>query len=112
MSEAEELIDQTQPIRKVRQIGDSPVRSETSVPHVSAPRESVPIGPSEPTPEATVGISPEVVAKVIVACPRCGAKLVRLAETPVVSGWVNLDCPTPGCGHVKPVKETSDKVTR
>jgi hypothetical protein len=27
-----------------------------------------------------------------------------MAETPVVDGWINLDCVTPGCGHVKPVE--------
>ena len=41
-------------------------------------------------------------------CPRCGAKLVRLPETPVVDGWVNLDCKTPGCTGVKAVKVASE----
>lgn len=45
-------------------------------------------------------------------CPRCGAKLVRLADTPIVGGWVNLDCPTPSCGHVKAVKAEAAEVTR
>ncbi|TVP94024.1 MAG: hypothetical protein EA381_20705 [Planctomycetaceae bacterium] len=37
-------------------------------------------------------------------CGKCGATLVRKAETLEVNGWVNLDCPTPGCKHVKPVR--------
>jgi hypothetical protein len=45
-------------------------------------------------------------------CPRCGAKLVRLPETPVVDGWVNLDCKTPGCTGVKAVKVESLEVAQ
>lgn len=35
-------------------------------------------------------------------CPRCRAKLV--IQAPTVNGWQNLDCVTPGCGHVEPMK--------
>lgn len=45
-------------------------------------------------------------------CPQCGAKLVRMPDTPVVDGWVNLDCIAPGCGHVKPVKLEAEEVAR
>jgi hypothetical protein len=47
-----------------------------------------------------------------VPCPRCGAKLARLPTTPVINRWVNLDCMTPGCNHVKPVKLQASEVAR
>jgi len=40
-------------------------------------------------------------------CERCGAKLVHLPTTQIIDGWVNLDCPTRGSGHVKPVRVSS-----
>lgn len=54
----------------------------------NAAGECPPCPPSPPQPSAP--------------CPRCGGRMVRLPETPVVDGWANLDCQTPGCGHVKP----------
>jgi hypothetical protein len=36
-----------------------------------------------------------------VTCPKCGGSLYRKPETPMVAGWVNLDCE---CGHVQPVQ--------
>gem|GEM_PF-5964999 len=36
-------------------------------------------------------------------CPRCGVKLVRLAASPIIDGWVNFDCPKLGCAGVMPV---------
>jgi hypothetical protein len=55
--------------------------------------------PSPPSqPEATTPPGP------VVPCPRCGARMVRLATTPIINGFVNYDCPTRGCGHVKAVR--------
>jgi hypothetical protein len=45
-------------------------------------------------------------------CPSCGAKLVRKPETEVVGGFVVLDCLTPGCKGVKPVKVESLEVAQ
>ncbi len=57
--------------------------------------------PNQPNqPEATTTPGPAV------PCPRCGARMVRLPETPVVGGFVNFDCPTAGCDGVLPVKIT------
>jgi hypothetical protein len=56
--------------------------------------------PTKPTnpPEATTSPGP------VVPCPRCGARMVRLATTEIINGFVNYDCPTRGCGNVKPVR--------
>jgi hypothetical protein len=37
-------------------------------------------------------------------CKKCNARLFLKPETEEINGWVNLDCLTPGCGHVKPVR--------
>lgn len=60
-----------------------------------------PLNPPEPEPIADQTAKPEPTRY---PCERCGAKLVRLPTTQIIGGWVNLDCPTRGCGHVKPVK--------
>lgn len=44
-------------------------------------------------------------------CPSCGGQLARNPDTPIVNGWVNLDCVTPGCSNVKPVR-MPDEVTQ
>ncbi len=62
--------------------------------------------PSDPEPEPIADQAAKPKATRF-PCERCGAKLVRLPETEVIDGWVNLDCPTRGCGHVKPVKVSS-----
>jgi hypothetical protein len=55
--------------------------------------------PDQPDPpEATTPPGP------VVPCPRCGARMVRLATTEIINGFVNYDCPTRGCGNVKPVR--------
>ena len=57
--------------------------------------ESVP--PAEPPPT-----DPPLTRR----CRRCGGVMERLPETPVVRGYVNLDCTTPGCDAVTPVRLT------
>jgi len=37
-------------------------------------------------------------------CPTCGGQLARKPDTPIVNGWVNLDCVTPGCSNVKAIR--------
>lgn len=58
-------------------------------------KTSPPSQPSQPKAKAEATKYP---------CPRCGAKLVRLPTTQIIDGWVNLDCLTPGCKGIKPIR--------
>lgn len=60
----------------------------------------IPPNPTNPPPSILLPTEYE--------CRKCGATLVRKAETPQVNGWVNLDCLAPGCEHVEPVRIMAD----
>ncbi len=63
-----------------------------------------PVEPSPACPASPADSTTNAATPTKHPCPRCGAKLVRKPETPVIGGYVNLDCLTPGCDHVKAVK--------
>ena len=61
-----------------------------------------PCPPCPPSPPGPPPAAPPLTRR----CRRCGGVMERLPETPVVGGYVNVDCTTPGCNAVMPVRLT------